>query len=297
MDILDLLKQCGIDKRPNQQGNILYWCCFHDHHFKSPSMSINVEKRVFFCWNCGAKGHVRKIFYHYGLWGGNWDNSTDYTSLLDYFDKEFELQEDELNTADEKELQDYKWLHPYLTKRGFDKQFIKANGIGYDRKTLRVTIPVYFKGNYYGCIKRTVVDDIPKYLYPDNFQRSAVLFTPQTVKVKNNKVRLFVEGSIDALKAANYGYLSNSILGCHASQIHIREIQNCSEVPIIALDNDPAGQMGQEKLLKEIKRDDVLILQYPEGIKDIGEMTEKQLDWAVHNASSVWDSLLQNFAF
>ncbi len=62
IDILQVLENEGIELR-RQGREYVCKCVFHDDHH--PSMSVNAEKGVYFCWACGAKGDALTFTMNY----------------------------------------------------------------------------------------------------------------------------------------------------------------------------------------------------------------------------------------
>lgn len=288
-DLLELLAECGFRGRPNHQGELpLQFCCFHEHHRKSPSLRINVNKKKFYCWSCTARGHVNKILQAYDLGYFEGFNTED-----DFIRKMQDLlkKEDKEDTPIEIvnfnpiELKAFRYNHPYLLKRGYSQAILDANDVGFDKETASVTIPVWFKKEYRGVIRRTVLPDyLPKYTYAPGFDKVNVFYEPRPVGNLVKENRIYCEGSLDALKAAQHGYYSRSILGCNFSEFQAQGIETDRRTPIIALDNDPAGQEGLAKILNRLRRLDCFVFQYPEGKKDLGELTAEEMHEGVRRA-------------
>jgi DNA primase len=296
--ILELLAECGIKGRPNGKGELpLSFCCFHEHHFRSPSLSVNIKNGAFYCFACQETGHIRRIFYHNGVEFGDFYNSIkeegDFTLKLSEALKESILLEDEINAANVTELERFRYFHPYLPTRGYNKEVILSNQIGFDKDTARVTIPIWFNGTYYGCIKRTVLNQLPKYMYPKNLQKSAILYQAKTQKNKHGEIGLWTEGSLDALKSAQYGMPANSILGCIFSHKQLAYFNKTPWFKMVALDNDEPGIKGTQNLLERTGRTDLSIFRYPEGKKDLGELTEDEFKWGVENAYNRLEWILE----
>jgi hypothetical protein len=288
--VIELLSQCGIKGRPNHKGDLpLNFCCFHEHNFRSPSLCVNLNKLQYVCYACGAGGHVRKIFYQNGidvsdLWN-DIKTHKDYEDKLESFLKEFEIPPEEVNHADPSELKQWRYLHPYLIERGFSREIIIANKIGFNTQNARVTIPIFFGGKYYGAIQRTVLEECqPRYLYPDNLQKSAVVYSPKAITELDDEFSIWNEGSLDSLKGAQYGYRTHAILGACASNNQIRLFEDDSRTPILMFDNDAAGIRATLHVLQYCSRPDVLVAEYPKGRKDPGELSKEEYDYAIKNA-------------
>lgn len=258
------------------------------HKDKTPSLSINVDKRHYHCFSCGDKGTTRKLLSYFGIDSYNAPELSDLEKLLD---EEIEEKTAEKTfTADENELLNYRYYHPYLANRGLSKDFILRNKIGFDKKQARVTIPIYFNNTYYGCARRTVVDETPKITYNDGMPKNQIVYTPLT-NTGYTEYLMVVEGPIDALKASYLGQDSAAILGCHPSKAqiqHITEIANGRTI-ILALDNDTPGKKGIDKWIDLTIDISTSIMIYPIDVKDIGEMNKDQFNSGLTKSLSFWE--------
>lgn len=283
-----------IESKLKQAGFEIYYRCKGElklqkcplHRDKTPSLSINTIDRTYNCFSCGDKGNLNKLLSYFGLEYYHTPKISELESLLmDQVD-----QSEEINyKADINELSNYRYFHPYLVGRGFTREFILANKIGFDKSRARVTIPIFFDEKYYGCAARTVVDEIPKITYNAGMPKDKILYVPI---VQNQSAQfLVVEGPIDALKSNFLGQDSASILGCNPSQAqinHVKRLANGRPV-VLALDNDEAGKKGIEKWLKMTSDIETKIFNYTNGLKDIGEMNQSQFDYGIKNSISFWE--------
>jgi DNA primase len=231
-----------------------------EYHGKCPFCSknkfyVNIKSGKYICFSgsCAKKGHIASIL-------GNFQ-----VDINEVFNKSLFYQDKEGNEIDVehdiKELDDYKYIHRYILDRGFDKGFLAANKIGYDKETHRITIPMFFDQKYFGCIKRTVIDQDPKYIYPPGLPKKEILYVPPVCEApgdskwinKNKKVLLVVEGSLDALKAAQNGYRAMATLGCFitAEQMSlIEEYARSYNLEIVLMfDDDEAGHKATDEAL------------------------------------------------
>jgi 5S rRNA maturation endonuclease (ribonuclease M5) len=195
-----------------------------------------------------------------------------------------------LYKADIGELDAYRYYHPYLTSRGLSKAFILNNKIGFDKLTARVTIPIFLDGVYYGCAKRTVIDEQPKITYNSGMPKSEIVYKPLTSD-GNSEYLLIVEGPIDALKSSYYNQDAVAILGCQpsAKQLELAQRIANGRTIILALDNDNPGKRGTEKWIDMVIDMDTTVMVYPENIKDIGEMNEQQFNNSLENSILFWE--------
>jgi len=317
------------------------------------NFSINLDKAMFICYSAGhgIKGHLSRIigkeFFKDDI--SEFEISELERDLGSFFEFDFDTC---INSGDcvsgsyvgalsetdgLDELRDFRFVHQMMIDRGFDRDFLIANRIGYDHKTMAVTIPHFERAEwgdwrernldgliFYGVIRRTVLDWVkPRYLYPENFQRVHRIFRPiyvsQTCHVDQEghhfipKVLLIVEGSLDALRAAQHGYNAVALLGCYASDSQIRKIQKICALegltPILLLDKDKAGIEGTDKILSEnphfnCKVANIADLCYDVNVvgevrepKDPGELSWRQFCEVVNKAKDRMEFELDSFRF
>jgi DNA primase len=271
----------------------LAFCPFHEHSYRSPSLHINVEKKVFNCFSCGEKGHINKILKHFGI--SMFDNIKSHEQFVDKLQslllfKDEEIAQEEYQLPDVSELKQFRYLHPYLLKRGFSREILIQNQVGFDKQACAATIPVFHNDTYYGVIRRTVLSDVlPKYTYPPGFPKQRLLYSPKVISVREADVKLYGEGSLDALNGADKGYYTDAILGARFSDSQIQEFEREPRRKFLALDNDPAGRAGIQDILRKTTLWDIWIFNFPEGKKDLGELTADEISWGVANAKHRFD--------
>lgn len=264
-------------------------CPFHED--LNPSMIINLNEGNFYCFGCNLTGDAKTfvrymnkdlndlqalILYHkilksdkvssvkfkkhvtrkkenqqalveakdyyYGLKFNNWDESSD----------------------DEKD---------YLLKRGFNTYALnkcKAK-INYNY-SYPIIFPMLDMGEFKGWVCRTtnpVVEKKRKYLYNEGFSRRNTL-----VGRYDNHTVVVCEGYMDWLKLKMFGVkYACAFLGWKATNEQIQKLKSKGVKRIIsALDNDKCGKQGTQ-YLKSLGMFEVVPFQFPEGVKDPGEMT------------------------
>lgn len=281
------LKAAGFDVRYRAPGELkLQKCPLHKD--KTPSLSINIQKNRYNCFSCGDKGSIKKLLSYFGI---GYYNAPDMNELEKLLSENIQdIQDETPYSANECELLNYRYFHPYLTNRGLSKEFILANKIGFDKKEARVTIPIYFNGTYYGCAKRTVVDETPKITYNYGMPKNKIVYQPLT-NTGETEYLIVVEGPIDALKASYLNQDSVAILGCHPSNVQIKHITNIANgrTIILALDNDTPGKKGIEKWIDLTIDISTSIMIYPIDVKDIGEMDREQFSSGLSKSRSFWE--------
>lgn len=292
------LSEAGFKIRYRKRDElILHKCPLHND--KTPSLTINTEKGYFRCFSCNDHGSISKLLSYYGIKYGNYyevPTVDELEQLLDLdlggIDGEISAQNNEPEyKADINELKNYRYYHPYLESRGFSKEFILKNKIGFDKQSLRVTIPIFLFGDFFGCIRRSVCGDVPKVVYDNGMPKERIIYCPLTNTGQGDIITV-CEGFADSLKSSFYGIDSCSILGCLISEKQIElvyEFANGRDI-IWAMDNDDPGREGLNRIIRMIPGiDNSRIFEYCDDIKDIGDSSEQQFRYGIDNARMVID--------
>ena len=266
-------------------GNITLVCPFHEDH--DASLSINLDKGLLFCFGCDWKGDIIDFVAQYEKvnrlqaikkihqLGGNNGNNIIKQLINREVDKD--LLKKAYKIYKMADLPDWDKLPNYLTdKRGIEPAVLKMIGVRLDfYKGQSYLIPIRDNGRFAGYV-RTKEGQEPKYLYSKGLKRKQILWG------NYNKGIVFVtEGVIDYLKAYQFGQRNSvCLMGWKASSIHIDKLKSVTDKIVCALDNDDKGKEGAEYLSKHFN---MVTFPYPAGIKDIGEMNQKQFDESLEN--------------
>lgn len=111
--------------------------------------------------------------------------------------------------------------------------------------------------------------------------------------ITGQKRALITEGEIDAMSVHEVGFKEVCSVpnGASKGNAHLEYIDNCwhsfsdCEVIYIATDNDEAGQMLKNELVRRLGRDRCHQIEYPEGCKDFNEVLVK------HGTDIVWSCI------
>lgn len=322
-EILDRLRNYGIKGKRNSSNEYVGRCPVHNG--KHDTFSVNLKTGFYICFSakCGAKGHISKLV-------GKIEQEIAFEEV-DFKEMFLRKEEsEEIIRPNKAELEDWKLIHPYMLQRGFEKQFLMRNLIGYDRNHFSITIPVFRdgqeKGEYFGSIKRNIIPGFegPKYTYPKGFPKKNLLYIPPFV-TNNGKGSLgkilTVEGSINALRGAQNEFATASTLGCSPNEEQIHQLvkyANRENKRICWLyDNDESGIEGVKKLLRQhfwLDCDiaNIETLKYVDNGKDlcytmldsegnkvpkndVDNLTRKELDYVVSQAKNRFDYEMENW--
>lgn len=150
--------------------------------------------------------------------------------------------------------------HAYLQRRGISDQSIERFRLGYDAATRRVTIPHDKAGTYY--IARSILNDpqIPKFLNPKGVD--GILFNADALYT--DAPCFIVESDLCAISIEQEGGRAVALAGTGGQQRLLNQIR--SQAPtapmlVIALDNDEAGSSAAVRLIAELEKLGLPVLQ------------------------------------
>ena len=167
----------------------------------------------------------------------------------------------------------------YMLKRGFKRSTLNKCKAKYTyNKSYPLIFPMFDNGEFKGWVCRTTLKAIEKrrkYLYNEGFSRATTLCGTYSKR----KIVVICEGYMDMLKFKQFGLKHVvAILGWKITAEQVEKLKTYGiTIVISALDADECGRKGTAYLKNFFK---VVDFQYPKGIKDAGEMTQKQFDIA-----------------
>jgi len=273
----------------NWSGDVPCHCPFHED--KNPSMFVHVEKGVYNCFSCGAKGTIASLYH-------------DLTGNSLY--KDLNIPTDEFSrfakhTAYAPEAEDHSKLDReisitiqspvvnvresadavrYLRRRGvtFDvadsmqmayMESGRINGTVYRKRLL---IPIYDNGNLISVEGRDVTgNQSRKVLYPKD---SSVNTLYDLDNINPEKPLYVVEGLFDLAVLRTDPYFANStaIFGAQVTRRQLWLLNQYDHLVLIP-DNDKAGRNTTRKLIEELDRPfEILDVPRLQDIKDIGDI-------------------------
>ena len=220
-------------------------------------------------------------------WGYRWlVQNFNTVSVEERKDIELDLSRDNTKSSytqfyvPEEELDTYRYIHPYMYQRGLSNAVIEGFDIGYDKVTDTITFPVRdLQGRCLFIARRNVKYkrfDLPKDIDKPLYGMYEVY---KNIQLGADTSEIYVcEGLFDCLKLWSNGKPAVAGFGCLFNK---KQIQQLRDLPIrkliLALDNDKAGRDATERLKKEIKNKIITEVILPNGRKDIGECSEKEI--------------------
>jgi DNA primase len=251
-----------------QKGDELTASCpFHED--KKPSFKVNVEKGVFNCFGCNAKGNVLEFVQR--MDGGSLVQSARTVAKICGLDAGTGKEEEKPSAstrskvaapakAEPEPVKENRPItislqldaeHEYLASRGLSAETIETFGLGYCSRGMmrgRIAIPIHnTKGELLAYAGRWVDgDDVPegegKYKLPPKFAKSLELYNLHRVPPEAKTV-ILVEGYFSVFWLAQHGY--ENVVALMGSTISERQRQLLCEHfrgVMIFLDGDEAGR-------------------------------------------------------
>lgn len=264
---LDLLAEFGarnITERSN--GELIHSCCLpignHRNGDKNPSASLNYSKLTYMCLGCGnsggllwmiavCRGEDSEQARHWletatGTEGGTLDLAS-VLQLIEEICAPRTVIRQPIPRYDPSILDPWRhgMFHPYLTDgvpemgvegRGIPGETLRHFDVGYDTRTDRITIPVWWKGSLVGWQARRVCDaDEPKYKSSPELPKSQILFNYQ-----RSPHYLVVESPFSVLRHWHHQPLMTATFGAEVTAGQQRLLHNADRV-VLWFDNDKAG--------------------------------------------------------
>lgn len=263
----------------------------HAHGDQNPSASINLDKKVYVCYNYwgGDLFHLimkmeqkENLSDILNLAGEFLDNAT--VSGEDFKDeiekilagsKAYEIDLPEYST---KVLAPWAFSHPYIRERGITLEASSKLQIGYDPSTNRIVFPHFWDGKLVGWQQRSIPADprwpasdppIPKYKNSSGFPKSETFYGAQWLR--DSDTVIVVESPMSVARAHSLG-LDNVLatFGAKVSATQIDLLKGFSHV-VLWFDADPAGKLAEKKVTKGLfGHTDVKVVEAEEG-KDLAD--------------------------
>lgn len=245
------------------------------HGDRRPSASVNVIKKQWVCYTCGAHG---------GLTGDAALVEPDYEQMITWF--EDKLAEDK--TYPESWLVQYTAgeVHPYWEQRVGAHAALHFK-LGYDPESDAVTYPLRnMAQEVMGVVRRPLqAGDGPKYLYPRNVDVGRLLFNYDG---EARDAVVLVEGAIDAMALWNVGVEAYAIYGSRFSEYQLHLVDRVDPTYVVtAFDRDDAGWRAHCEVERSFPHRFVERMQWPfPWGKDVDEIGSENLKKVVDALAS-----------
>ena len=291
-------------------------CPFHED--VNPSMMIDITEGNYYCFGCGASGNaldfVRNVHPELNdlqccillekivrsnevkslkLKYKKRKKSSNKQAIEEAYTYFYGLKTTDWNNLETEEEQK---AYDYMKQRGFTRKTLNIANCKTNPYNIayRIIFPILDNGEFKGWVARTTnkyVEKKRKYLYNDGFQKRTTLCGTY----EQNKIVYICEGYMDYLSLRTRGHLKNvvAILGWHISDEQVNKLKQKNIKRVVSvLDNDKAGRKGTEYLKNFFE---VVEFVFPEGVKDAGEMTERQIKKAIQETKRRWKQNASRF--
>ncbi len=283
----------------------LFACPYCNHH--KNKFSVNVEKNVYKCWICDARGkNLFRVIRRFGSFSQQekWKELSGHQEDLGEFDRLFEIEVPVEQREQILEIpQGFRSLTrisndkshqralKYLYERGIGKYDILKWKMGYTTEgpfKNRIIIPSFNKNgdlNYF--IARTFSNDYRRYMNPPVSRN--IIFNELYADFEEEVT--IVEGVFDAIKAHNAVPILGSTIR-ETSKL-FRKIVNNDTPVLMALDPDAKKKAESIKRLFLKYGIEVREIEYPDE-RDIGDMSKKEVSVLSKDAAFIksYDSLI-----
>lgn len=279
------------------QGNIFVRCPSPDHNDRSPSCHLSLDKKLFYCFSCGAKGSLSTAL--------RWKRAPEAVINLvaDAPASPFIGMEPETSPAlDEVILFAYKHPPTAWLDMGFDSEVLAENDVGYDKLNDRITVGVRdIQGelvaivgrqsgdvqNKYIVYKEELGDFKPRNYYPKIHNH---LWRADKLNLSDRDPIVVTEGYKACLWLVQCGYLSTvALLGTQISTKQLEVLHSLDRDVILFLDNDLPGRQAQkEAVIKMYRRGlNVSTATYQAAVKQPDDLSTDEALASILNAKDI----------
>lgn len=277
-------------------------CCpYHNGGMeRKPSAGIRKSDGLFHCFACNEVHSLQEVisfcFGHgddmVGAFGWNWllknfatiqveerkdveihlerNNLSNKSTVLD------RRSDNQSNWVTEKELDSYRYIHPYMYERKLTDEIIEMFDIGYDKNTKCITFPIRNKsGQTLFIARRSVCTKF--FNYPKGVEKPLYGLYEIYQLESIPKELIICESMLDALVAWVYGKPAVALngLGTDLQFKQLRELP-CRKL-ILATDMDDKGKAARKRIRDNISNK--IITEYiwdKTMAKDLNDMTKEQ---------------------
>ena len=292
------LKLNGIDifhKFIDTNSNIQTTCPFHKNgQERKPSFGIltrdsgEYKAGMCHCFTCGWSGMIDEMISNLfgyddlGVFGEKWlVKNFLVTSVQNRKDINIDIGRNvsnQVSYVSDDELDNYRYIHPYMYKRKMTDEMIELFDIGYDKNTDCLTFPVRDeKGNCLFVARRSVKS---KYFnYPNNVEKPIYGLYELSLLDKFPHELVVCESMINCITSWVYGRPAIALNGT-GSMTQYKKLKSlpCRKL-VLGLDSDEAGDRGCERIKHNVtnKLLSRLVLPHNKDINDLNEIEFKNL--------------------
>ena len=173
----------------------------------------------------------------------------------------------------EEELESYRYIHPYMYKRGLTDEIIEKYDIGYDKKTDCITMPIRDEsGRTLFFCRRSVKSKF--FSYPEGVEKP--IYGIYELH-KDCKEIVVCESVFNALTCVKYGKSSIALLGTGTNYQYEQIKKLLVRKIILGFDGDDAGDRASIRFAKNVTNKIICKYDIPRG-KDINDLSKEEFD-------------------
>lgn len=291
-------------KMKDSGKDIMVTCPYHNNgQERRPSAGIRKTDGLFHCFACNETHSLAEVISHcfskddMGTYGWQWLlNNFSAVSVEDRDEIKLDLSrtvtKPTTKFVSEEELDKYRYIHPYMYKRGLTDEVIEAFDIGYDDNTKSITFPVrdihgnclfvarrrvdYKYFNYPAGVEKPLYGLFELYQcdYPDGYED----YDGEWHEISHFPSEVIIcESMLDALSFWTVGKYAVALNGL-GNELQFKQLRElpCRKL-ILCTDSDDSGMKARDRIRKNVSNK--LITEYilPDGRKDANECTQEEL--------------------
>lgn len=305
-----------LQKMKPTSTHVMVQCPYHaGGHERRPSAGLRKEDGMFHCFACGEIHSLQEVISYcfgytddiIGKFGWQWllknfatvqveerkDVELDFARNVDVNSISRRCGDSGryTNLVGEEELDKYRYIHPYMYKRGLTDDIIELFDIGYDDTSKCITFPVRdIKGNCLFVARRSV--NTKFFNYPEGVEKPlyglyelhkiGAFEKYEVVKLdgsaKGIDELIVCESMLDALSFWTVGKCAVALNGL-GNELQFKQLRElaCRKI-ILATDMDEKG-LAARKRIRENLQNRKIVTEYifPKGRKDANECTKEEL--------------------
>ena len=300
LNLIDIIRELKLQLEINEiylfnqikelPDDLMVSCPFHKNgQERKASCGIRKEDGWVHCFSCGESCSLEQMISRcfnvndFGQYGLNWLKNNFLGDILAdrklyiNLDRKSVKTDSNKNYIDEKELVNYRYIHPYMYERKMTDEVIEIFDIGYDKNTNCITFPVRDKnGNCLFIARRSV--NSKWFNYPNNVEKP-IYGIYELYQLKEFPKEIIVcESMINCITVWVYGKYAIALNGTgSANQLEELKKLSCRKL-ILGLDPDKAGENGTMKIFNKLKNHKLVTkLIIPKG-KDINDLSKEEFD-------------------
>jgi len=251
---------------------------------RDDSFRASLNKNVFHCFSCQAKGNVldfvaamekcsvREAACRLQRWFGVGASSELAPMPREGSKAELVREKEECNLPLRFVLTGLDHGHGYLQQRGIDRATAAEFGVGFyggpGLMSQRIVIPIRnAQGQIVAYAGRAVDGRSPKYKLPAGFRKGSELFNQHRASATGSKTVIVVEGYFDCLRVHQAGIpFVVALMGTSLSASQERVLTGRFEKVVLMLDGDAAGRAGTRAISTQLSRKCTLaVANVPDG--------------------------------